>query len=339
MINIDGSKGEGGGQVLRSSLALSMVTGQPFQIKNIRAKRNKPGLLRQHLTAVKAATEISDANVSGAELQSQELTFTPGETTPGEYHFAIGSAGSTNLVMQTILPSIAMKKGDYKITFEGGTHNHAAPSFEFIKYSFAPILKKMGLDLKLNLQRCGFYPAGGGRFTLEVSSTGGLNSIDLLKRGELRHKSAIAIVAKLPVLIAEREIAAVGEHELWHDAELRTKEDKTSPGTGNILILKMAFDHITETMCELGERGVKSEEVARRVLLTSEFYNQSAAAVGRHLADQLLLPMALSGGGSFTTQKPTLHTLTNIEVIKKFLPVDIDLKEVNNTHIITLMRK
>ena len=327
MINIDGSKGEGGGQVLRSSLALSMVTGQPFKIKNIRAKRNKPGLLRQHLTAVRAATDMCDANVSGAELQSQELTFTPGETMPGEYHFAVGSAGSATLVMQTILPAIAMKKGEYKITFEGGTHNHAAPPFEFIKYSFAPILKRMGMDLKLNLQRCGFYPAGGGRFTLEVSSIGELNSIDLLERGELRHKQAIAIVSKLPILIAEREIEAVGAHELWQDAELKTKEDKTSPGTGNILILKMAFDHVTETMCEFGEKGIKSEEVARRALLTTEFYNQSSVAVGRYLADQLLLPMALSGSGAFTTPKPTLHTLTNIKVVKQFLPVEISISE------------
>ncbi len=330
MIRIDGSEGEGGGQVLRSALALSMVTGQRFEINNIRAKRHRPGLLRQHLTAVRAAKKLCGAKVTGAEMHSMNLTFKPGTVKPGEYHFAVGTAGSAMLVMQTVLPAIAMTKGEFKITFEGGTHNHSAPPFEFIEYSFIPVLHKMGLDINLQLYKPGFYPAGGGSFSLVASSKGELKSIDLCERGGLKKKNAIAIVSKLPRDIAEREVESLTSHELWKDAECNITEEKRSAGPGNIVILVLSYENITETICGFGEKGLKSEEVARRAVILSEEYHQSGVVAGKHLADQLLLPMALSGQGTFTTVQPTLHTITNIDIIENFLSVNFICEQQKN---------
>src|ERR1700722_15265155 len=161
MIEIDGSFGEGGGQVLRTALSLSLVTGQPFRIDNIRAGREKPGLLRQHLTAVLAAAEIGGATVEGATLGSTALTFSPGKVKPGEYRFAVGTAGSGTLVFQTILPALMLASAPSRITIEGGTHNHAAPPFDFLARTFVPLVERMGPKIRLQFERYGFYTAGG----------------------------------------------------------------------------------------------------------------------------------------------------------------------------------
>jgi RNA 3'-terminal phosphate cyclase (ATP) len=168
-IRIDGSFGEGGGQILRSSLSLSLVTGKPFRIENIRANREKPGVLRQHLTAVQAAAEVGSAEVEGASLGSKALTFVPGKIRSGEFRFAIGTAGSGTLVLQTILPALITAAGPSRIEIEGGTHNPAAPPFDFLQRSFIPLIERMGPKVKLELQRYGFYPAGGGRFVVEIT--------------------------------------------------------------------------------------------------------------------------------------------------------------------------
>ena len=164
MITIDGSAGEGGGQILRSSLALSLVTGQPFRMERIRAKRQKPGLLRQHLTAVEAAKAVGCAEVSGETLGSQTLDFRPGPVTPGNYRFAVGTAGSATLVLQTVLPALLTASDPSTLTLEGGTHNPLAPSFDFLDRCFMPLIHRMGPSVELELKRPGFFPAGGGRF-------------------------------------------------------------------------------------------------------------------------------------------------------------------------------
>jgi RNA 3'-terminal phosphate cyclase (ATP) len=181
---IDGSEGEGGGQVLRSSLSLSMITGRPFKIKNIRSGRKKPGLMRQHLTCVKAAAEICNAKINSAELGSQELFFIPGEVKAGRYHFPIGTAGSTNLVAQTVIPALMLGDAPSKILLEGGTHNVHAPTFDFLQHSFLPILKKMGVEVKANLHSHGFYPAGGGKVEFEIQPVQKLKALELLERGK-----------------------------------------------------------------------------------------------------------------------------------------------------------
>src|SRR5215470_13994646 len=170
-IRIDGSFGEGGGQILRSSLSLSLVTGKPFRIENIRANREKPGLLRQHLTAVPAAAEVGAAEVEGASLGSKALSFVPGKVRAGEFRFAIGTAGSGTLGHQTILPALITAVGPSRIDIEGGTHNPAAPPFDFLERSFIPLIERMGPKVKFELQRFVFYPGGGGRMVLEVLQT------------------------------------------------------------------------------------------------------------------------------------------------------------------------
>jgi len=209
LIRIDGSSGEGGGQILRSSLSLSLATGKPFRIENIRAKRERPGLLRQHLTAVLAASEIGGAEVEGATLGSKTLTFIPGTVQSGKHRFVIGTAGSSTLVFQTILPALMMNAGPSSITIEGGTHNQAAPPFDFLEKCFLPVINRLGPKVSVNLQRYGFYPAGGGCFTATVEPCERLSAIDLTERGDMIRRSVLAIVANLSPAIARREIDTV----------------------------------------------------------------------------------------------------------------------------------
>jgi len=165
---IDGSFGEGGGQILRTSLSLSMCIGTPVRIENIRAGRRKTGLLRQHLACVRASKEICGAKVIGDELGSSTVEFHPGAIKSGTYDFAIGSAGSTSLLFQTVLPALLMADAESTVSFSGGTHNDLAPSFDFIKYSFIPTLKLIGIDIEAELHAYGFMPHGGGKWTAKI---------------------------------------------------------------------------------------------------------------------------------------------------------------------------
>ncbi len=326
MILIDGSYGEGGGQILRTSLALSLVTGKPFTISNIRAGRKKPGLMRQHLTAVNAAAEIGKAAIQGNRIGSQAFTFEPETIKPGNYHFAIGSAGSCTLVFQTILPALIVADGPSEIVLEGGTHNPYAPPFDFLEKAFLPVIKRMGPRVDAVLEKPGFYPAGGGRFKVTINPTK-LNSIDLLDRGKTVRKIASAVVANLPVKIAHREIKVIKEKLEWNREELRTVEVENSQGPGNILTIEIESEYITEVFTGFGERGVSAEKVANRTAKSVREYLAYDVPVGRYLADQLLIPMAMAGGGKFRTLSPTKHTRTNIDIIKEFLDVDIDMQE------------
>src|SRR5580704_3876555 len=198
IIQIDGSIGEGGGQILRTALGLSMVTGQPFRIEKIRAGRDKPGLLRQHLTAVNAAAAICGASVEGAAISSRELSFSPGKVKPGEYTFSIGSAGSTTLVLQTVLPALLTANGPSSLTLEGGTHNPHAPPIDFLEKAFLPLINRMGPAVNVTLERAGFYPAGGGRVAVKIRPAAKLSPLEIPERGEIKRRAAKAVVAALP---------------------------------------------------------------------------------------------------------------------------------------------
>ena len=328
MVEIDGSAGEGGGQILRSCLALSLATGRPFRIRKIRANREKPGLLRQHLTAVEAAAEIGAAEVTGVAIGSAELSFAPSGVRPGSYRFAVGTAGSTTLVLQAVLPALALAGGPSEIVLEGGTHNPFAPPFDFLDKAFLPLIRRMGPLVEATLDRPGFYPAGGGRFEVRVEPVAKLVRLDLPERGEIKRRLARALVAGLPASIGHREVKAVRDLLSWDRDSLAVEEVRGSPGMGNILCLEVESEHVTEVFTGFGQRGVAAEEVARGAVEELKIYLASGAPVGVHLADQLLLPMALAGGGSFRTQAPTRHTLTNIEVLKMFLDVEIEAREV-----------
>ncbi len=327
-LKIDGSMGEGGGQILRSSLALSLITGRPVEIENIRAGREKPGLLRQHLTAVNAAAEVGGARVEGAALRSTHLSFHPGKVRPGEHRFAVGTAGSTTLVLQTVLPALLTAPGPSTLVLEGGTHNPFAPPFDFLDKAFLPLLRRMGPRVEATLERAGFYPAGGGRFEVRIEPVAKLGRLDLPERGEIKRRLARALVAGLPASIGHREVKAVRDLLSWERESLAVEEVRGSPGMGNILCLEVESEHVTEVFTAFGQRGVPAESVAARAVEEARAYLASGAPVGVHLADQLLLPMALAGGGSFRTQAPSRHTLTNIEVLKMFLDVEIEVKKV-----------
>ncbi len=319
MILIEGSQGEGGGQILRSALALSLVTGTPFRIDNIRAKRAKPGLLRQHLTAVQAATEIGRAETLGASIGSSRLDFKPGKVQAGEYKFAVGTAGSATLVLQTVLPALFTLSAPSTLTLEGGTHNPFAPPFDFLERAFLPLIARMGPRITVMLERPGFYPAGGGRFTVHIEPAP-LGRLDIPERGEIRAQRARALIANLPAAIAERELCVVGQNLGWPRECLHVVEMKNSQGPGNVLLLELESEHVTEIITGFGEKGRSAEDVARLAVDEARAYLSAGAPVGAHLADQLLLPLALGLGGSFVTSEPTAHTRTNMDVIQRFLP-------------------
>lgn len=322
-IQIDGSQGEGGGQILRSALALSILTGKPFTITNIRAGRKKPGLLRQHLTAVQAAKAIGCATVQGASLGSDRLDFSPTARQGGHYHFAIGTAGSTLLVLQTILLPLCLAKQPSELLLEGGTHNPAAPSADYIARVFLPVLERLGAKVRLSLERSGYFPAGGGRLRVEIEPVARLAPIDLLERGPLLHRRAVAVVNNLPPNVADRELRVFRERLDLPTEALERRVETTSPGPGNVCWVELAYAHVTEQFTGYGQPAVTAEKVAHEPTDDVERYLGTDAPVGDYLADQLLLPFALAGGGSFRCTALTPHFLTNAEIIKTFLPVDI----------------
>ena len=327
MIAIDGSEGEGGGQILRTSLALSLVTGQPFRMERIRAKRQKPGLLRQHLTAVEAAKTVGCAEVSGAALNSQVLEFRPGTVTPGNYRFAVGTAGSATLVLQTVLPALLTAPGPSTLTLEGGTHNPMAPPFDFLAACFNPLIHRMGPTVELELKRPGFFPAGGGCFHARIQPVTKLSTIALLERGSIRSRRARVWTSKLPEHVAERELRVVQEELRWRADECSVENIPHPVGTGNVVALEVEAEQVTVVFTGFGERGRPAEEVAKSAIKAAKAWIESGVPVDEHLADQLLIPMALAGGGSFRTTKPSLHTTTNAEVIRRFLPVAIHMEQ------------
>ena len=334
-ITIDGSEGEGGGQILRSSLALAAITGRPVRFVDIRAKRRKPGLLRQHLTAAKAAATIACAELRGAELGSRELEFRPGAIAHGEHHFAVGSAGSATLVLQTILWPLLFAPGSSRLVLEGGTHNPLAPPFEFLDRAFLPILHRLGLSVSARLDRAGFYPAGGGRFVVDVIGGEPPAALDLTERGPIRRREARALVAQLPRKVGVRELEVVEAALGWGRPECRVVE-LDGRGPGNALCLIVEAEHVTEVVTGFGAKGVPAEQVAAEAIAELQAWQATDAPVGEHLADQLLIPMALAvvAGAEqapcFVGTRPSLHTTTNAAIIGRFLPVAFEFEAVDD---------
>ncbi len=336
MIELDGSSGEGGGQILRSALTLSMITRQPFRIVNIRANRSKPGLMRQHLVAVQAAAKVSGADVSDAQVGSRTLEFVPDSVKGGDYEFAIGTAGSCTLVLQTLLPALLYADGPSTVRISGGTHNPMAPPAQFLQRAYCRALAAMGAQVDIELVRSGFYPAGGGVLVARTAPVDTLRQIDLIERGERKGAYAEAIVAGIPADVGKRELACIGTGMGWNDEQLRMRGLPEGHGPGNAVLITFDYEHVTDVFSAIGEKSVPAETIARRVLTEARHYLASGAAVGEHLADQLLLPMALAGGGSFTTERVSQHALTNAEVIARFLPVQIGFEKNEDRHTCTV---
>lgn len=320
-IQIDGSEGEGGGQVLRTALGLSLITGRRFYIRNIRAGRSKPGLMRQHLTCVNAAAQISQGAVDGAEIGSRELIFQPDTVRPGAYEFSVGTAGSTSLVLQTILPALMLGTEPSTIVLGGGTHNPFAPPFDFLEKTFFPHLARFGPQLTARLERPGFYPAGGGRMHLEVHPVKQLAPVEIIERGASVGRGVIAHIAGLSERIADRGFQIIVERMNWPRECFHAVKYAEGQGPGFVLCCELQFEHVCETFFGFGEKGVSTEKVVDGLVDEVRSYLAAKAPAGQYLADQLLIPMALAGGGTMHCTRLTRHVRTNMEIIEKFLPV------------------
>ncbi len=328
-IEIDGSAGEGGGQVLRSSLALSLVTGIPFTIRNIRRRRPKPGLMAQHLKAVEAAAAVGLAHITGAQLGSQCLTFEPTTVAPGDFRFDIGTAGSTSLVLQTLLCPLSLTRKSSSISINGGTHVPWSPSFDFLALHWLPYMSRIGFDIQLELRAAGFYPRGGGCVRAVVNPIKALAPLQLKQRGALKRIRGISAVANLNVSIAERQKAQVLKRIGGISADLEIEiRHLSSPSTGTFLLLLAEFEYSQCCFSGLGARGKRAERVADDAVDELMEFLASNAAVDPYLADQLVLPLALASGVSeIRTSRVTPHLVTNAEIVKIFLPVVIEFDQ------------
>lgn len=339
MIEIDGTFGEGGGQILRTALSLSAVTGKPMHMTGIRAKRRNPGLKRQHLTCIRAAAAITEGNAPGAEINSREITFMPGSIRGGDYHFAVGSAGSTVLIAQTVIPILLNADRNSRIAIEGGTHTDQAPVYEFFNHVYLPALRKMGAYVTARLERTGFFPAGGGRIVLEIRPTKSWTAYECMSSGNLLSASLTAAGHEIDKTILKDEIslciASLPEGLVQKTATV----DVDSVGPGNFLYARLDFENITELFSCCGSVDISRHDVACRVSGMLKKYLDLQAPVGRFLADQLLLPMALGAGGKYLTHAPSKHTLTNIEVIKRFMQVGIELENCKNGTYVIKVKK
>ncbi|HJS28870.1 MAG TPA: RNA 3'-terminal phosphate cyclase [Anaerolineales bacterium] len=326
MIHIDGSQGEGGGQVLRTSLSLAILTGQDLLISGIRANRSNPGLAAQHLTAARAAAKICGGRLEGAARGSTELTFFPGEVRPGRYQFDIPTAGAATLVLQTIFVPLSMAGGASSLTITGGTHVPRSPCYHYLDLAWLPAMGEIGFDAGLALEKAGFYPAGGGRISTRIRPPGGLRPLELTQRGELVRIRGISAVANLDQSIAERQRR---QARLRIGTKIETEISLTvmpSPGKGTMLFLLAEFDHTRACFFSLGERGKPAERVADDAVDALEAYLQTGGAVDPYLADQLLLPLCMAGGVSrLSTSRITRHLLTNADVIRSYLPASIQI--------------
>ncbi len=324
---IDGSMGEGGGQILRTALTLSLCLQRPFRLINIRVRRRKPGLQRQHLAAVRAATVIGGAETKGAELDSTELSFVPRGIAGGDYCFDIGSAGSTTLVFQTLILPLLRANAPSHIVLNGGTHNPLAPSFEFMQKAFLPLLGEMGAQVEFTLMRPGYYPVGAGEVRANIHPCATLQPLFLEERGAIRQISAEATLSRLPEHIAERELKVVAERLGLEPEALSVRHETGAHCPGNTLQVTVESEACTEVFSGTGQRGLPAEAVAEGVVQQARRYLDAGVPVGPYLADQLLLPLALAGGGAFVTVTPERHTPTNIEVLRRFLPMAISMTE------------
>jgi RNA 3'-terminal phosphate cyclase (ATP) len=331
-VEVDGALGEGGGQVLRSALSLAVLTGRRVRVRQVRARREKPGLLRQHLAAARALAAVCGGKLEGAELGSREVTFVPGAARHGVYAFAVGGAGSTALVLHTVLPVLLGVAGTSELTLHGGTHNPGAPPYDFLEHVYFRVLRRMGVELDASLVRYGFYPAGGGCFRVRFTTPERLRPLDRVACDPARRVEAWALSAGLPSHVAARELAVVREQLDLPRHATRAREVDAS-GSGNALCILVEGD-VPELVTAFGAAGRPAEDVALDAVRQARRYLEAGAPIGEHLADQLLLLLLLSGG-AFRAQALSAHARTNIDVIRGFLGADvIEIAEAEGTALV-----
>ena len=329
-VTIDGSHGEGGGQILRTSLSLSALTGRPVEIVKIRAGRSRPGLQAQHLASVKAAAALCAASLEGAEIGSVRLRFAPqAAPTAGVYHFAIGTAGATALVMQTVLTPLAFADGASRVAVTGGTHVSFAPTADYLERVYLPTLARHSLAASMESPCAGFFPKGGGMVQAEVAGGGVSNPITMTERGALLSLTALVVTSGLPETVAERGIAAVRQALPRLPVTLAVEvREVPSIGAGAAVLLVAESEGGLAGFSAVGERGKRMETVAEEACGDFQAWWETGAACEEHLADQLVLPMALTAGESrWTTSRVTEHLRTVLWVVPQFLPVEAAFAE------------
>lgn len=332
MIEIDGSYLEGGGQILRTSLSLSAILGKPFQISNIRANRPKKGLMPQHLAGVNAIMEITDANVDGNTIGSTSLTFSPGKINSGNYRFNIGTAGSTTLMCQTILPVLLFGNNPSRIMLTGGTHVIKSPTFEYFSQCLLKNLEKMGIKASACIYNPGFYPQGSGRMSVSISPARP-KPYNFIERGNFVSSFAHIISANLPAHIADREEKQITE-EIGSGIQILKSNYPKNPSTGNAVTIIHEYSGYTIASDCLGEVGKPAEKVARDAMqsLENEVFG---GGLDHNMVDQVLIYIALAGGGSLRYGSLSAHARTNIYTIERFMGkiFEIDEAERKITHI------
>ncbi|NYZ76485.1 RNA 3'-terminal phosphate cyclase [Candidatus Micrarchaeota archaeon] len=334
MIEIKADEMEGGGQILRSSLSLSSVLHAPVKLFNIRAKRAKPGMQAQHLTGVQAASMMADAQTQGFAKGSTELAYSPSSIHGGDFRFNVGTAGSSMLVLQTILPLAAFAPSDVSIKIIGGTHVAWSPNFNYVKEVFFPLLKKTGFSpSSFGLERAGWYPKGGGSVTFSSKPVDYLQSINLESPGKLLKICGVSCCSNLPDIVAERQAESakqiLGENG-YGDVEIE-KQVLPSPSKGSALTLYAVCENSILSASSLGALGKKSEKVGEEAAKGLLAEMTSCAALDRHTGDQLLIYMALAKGeSSVTVGELTPHIKTNIWVLEQFVDARFRVEELGN---------
>lgn len=334
-ILIDGA--DGGGQILRSSLSLSMITGQPFHISNIRGQRSNPGLRRQHLTCVTSAAMICNAGVQGAELGSQSLTFSPNRLQPGTHAIDIGTAGSTILVAQTLLPALWTADTASELHIKGGTHNRNAPTADYFETVYLPAIQRLGIDAQMTLIRHGFEPKGGGELIVRTAGKWTPHPHEFLQRGALQRQHIQITLCHLDESIAHREIQAAAKVLGWESPGKMIPSEiiqVKGRGRGNVVALSVDFEQIREQTFGIGVKGLFAEQVARAAATEMVQYVNSGAVVGKRLADQLQLPLALIGQGAMRMPPVSNHFRTNAKVIEAFTAKTFQLEDQENNSIL-----
>ncbi len=320
-IEIDGSFGEGGGQILRTALSLSCITGHGFRLFNIRKGRKKPGLMPQHITCVKAASEISSADVSGTETGSTELMFIPCEIKPGSYYFDIKTAGSSSLVLQTLLPPLVFADSLSRITIKGGTHVPFSPSYHYISGVFSAMMDRLGVKVESTINRYGFYPKGGGEVSFKVIPVKEIKGLNIILKGKLLSASGYSGVSNLPASIAERQKSSIIRTISPLTADIQAV-DVPSPGKGTFVFLKAEYEGAPAGFSALGKRGKPAEEVGKDAAEQFLDFHNTSACLDPYLSDQVVIYLSLAHEkSSFTTSRITRHLITNLWVIEKFLNI------------------
>jgi RNA 3'-terminal phosphate cyclase (ATP) len=327
LIEIDGSYGEGGGQILRTALALSAILRKPFTIHHVRSKRKNPGLQAQHLEAVKAIAQITEAQTGGVQFGSQKITFIPHKILPGDYQFEVKTAGSVSLLLQAVFLPLCFANEKSNVTLVGGTHVPWSPTFHYLSEVLLATLQKMGVSAEATIEKWGFYPKGGGRIQLTINPLHGLWPISLVDRGSLKRIRGISAISNLPGHVADRQKEQALkriQRELRIDGEITVLYDVPSNGPGSFLFMLVEYEHVLAGFSSLGVRGKPAEKVADEAVDSLKDFIESDGCIDPYLADQLVPFMALAkGNSSFTTNRITEHLLTNLWVIRHFLDVAI----------------